>query len=79
MTALSIGVAGIVAIFSFREITNLFPALLIDAASAVIQVGWFKADGSVKWETSESESGVGVFQCVERLGVDPQEAAAFVF
>jgi tRNA threonylcarbamoyladenosine biosynthesis protein TsaB len=55
------------------------PLLLLDAASARVQVGWLAADGGARWETSEEEAGVGIFQCVERLGVDLDAAGAFAF
>jgi tRNA threonylcarbamoyladenosine biosynthesis protein TsaB len=54
------------------------PLLLLDAASARVQVGWLTEKTS-RWETSDEESGVGVFRCVQALGVDPSAAGAFVF
>jgi len=64
---------------SFRQLSPLFPALVIDAASAHIQVGLFAPDRPAKWFTSQEESGVAIFQGVEQLGVDPLALAAFVF
>lgn len=64
---------------SFRQINAHFPALVIDAASSLIQVGLLSADGAPTWETSTDEAGVAVFQCIEKLGINPREAAAFVF
>lgn len=70
---------------SFRQIASLsptlpaFPTLLIDAASSVVQVGLLRAEGAAAWETSADESGVGVFQSVEKLQVDVGKIAAFVF
>lgn len=64
---------------SFRQISAHFPGLLIDAASSEIQVGLFQSDGSAQWQTSSDEAGIAVFQCIEKLGVDPQQINAFVF
>jgi tRNA threonylcarbamoyladenosine biosynthesis protein TsaB len=55
------------------------PLLLIDAASAQVQVGWFASDRPARWETSNEEAGVGVFRCVEALGVEVGAAGAFLF
>jgi tRNA threonylcarbamoyladenosine biosynthesis protein TsaB len=55
------------------------PLLLIDAASARIQVGWLTAGGSTQWKTSDEESGIGVFRCVEQLGVEIGTVGGFVF
>ncbi len=54
-------------------------ALLIDAASSRVQVGWLVADGDARWATSDDESGVGVFRCIESLRVDLADVAAFLF
>ena len=64
---------------SLHEISVHFPALLIDAASSVVQVGLLQQEGSSTWETSADESGVAVFQSVEKLGVDPLQVNTFVF
>jgi tRNA threonylcarbamoyladenosine biosynthesis protein TsaB len=55
------------------------PLLLIDAASARIQVGLLDAGASARWAGSDEESGVGVFRCLEQLGVQPGEVGAFIF
>ncbi len=55
------------------------PLLLIDAASARIQVGLLRAGTPARWASSGEESGVGVFRCLDELGVQPDEAGAFVF
>lgn len=65
--------------FRFRQLSALSPTLVIDAASARIQVGLLHADGTARWHVSTEESGVAVFQGVVALGVDPQAIAAFVF
>lgn len=63
----------------FRQLAPHFPALVIDAASACVQVGVLRADGTAAWHADTAESGVAVFRGVERLGVDPLAVAAFVF
>lgn len=64
------------------------PLLLIDAASARIQVGLFEtgersdlssSSPSARWQTSDAEAGIGVFQCVETLGVDLNSIRGFAF
>jgi tRNA threonylcarbamoyladenosine biosynthesis protein TsaB len=54
------------------------PLLLIDAASARIQVGWLTAT-EARWETSEAEAGIAVFRCIEALKIDLGTVGAFVF
>ena len=53
--------------------------LVLDAASARVQVGLLRADASAAWATSEAEAGVGVFRCLEQLAVEPTKAGAFVY
>ena len=57
------------------------PLLLIDAASARLQVGWLPAAdlGTARWQTADEEAGTGVFRSVAALGVDVRDAWAFVF
>lgn len=64
---------------SFRQLSPLFPALVIDAASAQVQVGLLTPDRPAIWYASPDESGVAVFQGVEQLGVDPLTVSAFIF
>lgn len=64
---------------SLRQLERLTPLLVIDAASAEVQVGLVGADGRGRWATSRDEAGVGVFACVEELGVDPNTVPAFAF
>lgn len=54
------------------------PLLVIDAASARIQVGWL-TEKNARWETSNEESGIAVFRCIEALEIRPDAAGAFVF
>jgi tRNA threonylcarbamoyladenosine biosynthesis protein TsaB len=64
---------------SLRQLRAHYASLLlIDAASSVVQVGLLTTDVD-RWETSNEEAGVGVFQGIERLGVDVSSVAAFVF
>lgn len=55
------------------------PLLLIDAASAQVQVGLLAANGTARWATADEEAGVGVFHCVEQLDFKPGDAGAFIF
>ncbi len=55
------------------------PVLLLDAASAVVQVGVLRGDAPAQWQTSRDEAGIGVFQCVGAAGLPIEDAAAFVF
>ena len=64
---------------SFRQISDHFPALVIDAASSEVQVGLLTANGSHRWYRSEEESGIAVFQGIEKLAVNPLEVGAFIF
>lgn len=57
------------------------PLLVLDAASARVQVGWFAGSdpGDARWATADEEAGTGVFRCLEKLGVEVGAARAFVF
>ena len=57
------------------------PLLLIDAASSRVQAGWLvkREIGAAHWAASDEETGVGLFRCIEALGVDVGEAGALVF
>lgn len=55
------------------------PLLVLDAASSRVQVGWLAADGKARWERADEEAGIGVFRCIEKLGVDVNAAGGFVF
>jgi tRNA threonylcarbamoyladenosine biosynthesis protein TsaB len=44
------------------------PLLLIDAASARVQVGMWPTRGDARWQSSEQEAGLAIFACVEKLG-----------
>lgn len=82
---------------SLREIASAHaPLLVLDAASALVQVGWVESAGQVflpdvgsakvgdapcraRWESSTDEAGIALFRCIEKLGVNPTAARAFVF
>ena len=65
---------------SFRQLVAAHaPLLVIDAASARVQVGWVANEAETKWETSEDEAGVAVFSLIEKLARAPTAANAFVF
>jgi tRNA threonylcarbamoyladenosine biosynthesis protein TsaB len=65
---------------SLRQIlADHAPVLVIDAASMRVQVGVITAEGAARWQASDAEAGVAIFRGVEQLGLNPQEAGAFVF
>ncbi|HVW19763.1 MAG TPA: peptidase M22 [Opitutaceae bacterium] len=65
---------------SLRQVLGAHaPLLLIDAASARIQVGWWEGGWEPRWTSSEAEAGVGIFQCLEELGADPARARGLAF
>ena len=59
--------------------------LLLDAASSRVQVGWLEVAGgfsppfSARWQASDDEAGVALFENAKKLVVDVGEADAFVF
>ena len=56
------------------------PLLLIDSTSARIQVGYFASDpDSARWAGSAEEAGIGIFRCLEALGLDLAAVRAFAF
>ncbi|HEY0944888.1 MAG TPA: peptidase M22 [Opitutaceae bacterium] len=55
------------------------PLLLIDSASARVQVGLFGPDNFVQWTAADDEAGAAIFHCVEKLGVQLGSVAAFAF
>lgn len=61
------------------EVAAAGPAVLIDCASAVIQVGLLDPKGDHRWARSESESGVGLFSCLEDLRIEPSAVPSWVF
>ncbi len=55
------------------------PLLLLDVASARVQVGVLAAGQPARWAGSDDEAGIGVFRCLEELAVSPDTVGAFVF
>jgi len=65
---------------SFRQLSASFPALLIDAASSVVQVAALLPDGRTEWQTAATEAGIGIFEAVAKLQtLDPGRATAFIY
>jgi tRNA threonylcarbamoyladenosine biosynthesis protein TsaB len=56
------------------------PLLLLDAASARIQVGWLgRTAAEDRWAEAETEAGIGLFTACQALQLDPAVIRAFVF
>jgi tRNA threonylcarbamoyladenosine biosynthesis protein TsaB len=55
------------------------PLLLLDAASERIQAGLLGAAAAPRWTSRSGEAGVGVFECLDDLGVDVASVRAFAF
>lgn len=65
---------------SFRQLSASFPALLIDAASSVVQVAALLPDGRMEWQTATAEAGIGIFEAVAKLQtLDPGRATTFIY
>lgn len=65
---------------SFRQLSASFPALLIDAASSVVQVAALLPDGRMEWQTATAEAGIGIFEAVAQLQtLDPGRATTFIY
>ena len=71
---------------SYRQLLAAHsPLLVLDAASSRVQLGWIEAGQlpelpcSARWEISDEETGVGIFRCIEQLGIDVGTTGAFVF
>jgi tRNA threonylcarbamoyladenosine biosynthesis protein TsaB len=56
------------------------PLLLLDAASTTIQVGILGLDPAAdRWQHATEEAGIGVFRCIESLGIDLATVRGFAF
>jgi tRNA threonylcarbamoyladenosine biosynthesis protein TsaB len=55
------------------------PLLLIDAASARIQVGLLNAGVTPRWSSRQEEAGVGIFECLDELGDEIDTVRSFAF
>jgi tRNA threonylcarbamoyladenosine biosynthesis protein TsaB len=65
---------------SLRQILSAHaPVLLVDAASSRIQAGTWDGSGPARWSSSEEEPVIGLFRCLDSLGVDPAQMRAFAF
>lgn len=64
---------------SFRHVCTAFPVVVLDAASALVQVGVVGPDQRVRFETSPDEAGVAVFSCLAALGVAPTRVATWIY
>lgn len=64
---------------TLRSLCGQAPVLVVDTASALIQVGVFAGDGSARWDSSAEEAGTGLFRCLERLAVDPRATGCVVY
>jgi tRNA threonylcarbamoyladenosine biosynthesis protein TsaB len=53
--------------------------LILDAAAAVVQVGWLTRDQPARWVSREGEAGEALFAALRDLDVNPTEADAFGF
>lgn len=55
-------------------------ALILDAASARVQVGWLSGtDDAGRWQQGNAEAGESLFRALESLECDVQTAGAFIF
>jgi tRNA threonylcarbamoyladenosine biosynthesis protein TsaB len=55
------------------------PLLLLDAASAIVQVGVLARGAPPRWASLETDAGAGVFECLELLDADIGAMQAFAF
>jgi len=55
------------------------PLLILDAAAAVVQVGWLECGRPARWASREGEAGSALFAALQALDVNPAAAAAFGF
>jgi tRNA threonylcarbamoyladenosine biosynthesis protein TsaB len=55
------------------------PLLLVDAASARIQVGILGAGAPPRWSSRTEEAGVGIFECLDELGDEMDAVNSFAF
>ena len=64
---------------SFRDLTSRHATIVLDAASAQVQVGLIVPGQPARWATSPEESGIALFQGLSGLDADPLAVDAFVF
>lgn len=56
------------AMASLRQLLARGSLLVLDAASSIIQVGWFRPGQPARWIRREEEAGTGLFGAIEELG-----------
>jgi len=65
---------------SLSQILSAHPPLLvIDGSSERVQAGLLEAGGKARWATRKEEAGVGVFECLDELGVDISSVGALAY
>lgn len=66
---------------SLRELRSRYaPLLLIDAASAVIQVGALvSVSAGDRWTRSSADAGTGIFENLAALPMTPADCGAFIY
>jgi tRNA threonylcarbamoyladenosine biosynthesis protein TsaB len=60
-------------------LTESSPLLILDAASATIQVGRLAEGEPARWSSRTDEAGVGLFECLDELDVAVDSVRAFAF
>ena len=55
------------------------PLLVVDAASETTQVGLLAVGSRPRWSTRKDEAGVGVFECLDELGLEIADVRAFAY
>ncbi len=65
---------------SLRQLLDTHSSLLLlDAASSRIQVGLFSRQHDARWATADTEAGIGIFTCIDQLGINPTSVSAIIF
>lgn len=65
---------------SLRHLLDRGSLLLVDAASAQVQAGWFRPGHAPRWVRREEEAGTGLFAALEELGgAEAASADQFAF
>lgn len=64
---------------SLRDVSSFSPMVVIDAASAKVQVGVFDGLAPARWASRSEEAGVAIFQCLEELAVSPTDVGCWVY
>lgn len=65
---------------SLSQLLSNAPLLICDASSSKIQVGYYQQpDSKGVFVTSNEESGIGLFTCIEQLNCNIREVKTFVY